>query len=173
MKLEGCQECVLWTRSPTEIGFEQVRRPLQRSSVRDILHLQSCPLSDGSGFQTSSSDLLIPSIWYICRGPRRCGVDVSSMERPWRDHGNSMEIPWRDHGETMEIRWRDDGTTVGHPAYRPPKRLHFDIFSIHFSASALKHKKDCRNRSWEVPGDAQQRFWASEGSILRSIFESF
>ena len=104
--------------------LEDIRRPLQRSSVRDILHLQSSPRSDASGFQTSSSDLLIPSIWYICRGPRRCGVDVSSMEIPWRFDGDSMEIRWRDHGETMERPWSDPR----HPDHQNDS--HFDTFSI-------------------------------------------
>ena len=49
----------------------------------------------------------------------------------------------------------------------------FDIFSTHFSASVLKHKNDSPKWSWKLPGEVKQRFWASEGSILRSIFESF
>ena len=66
------------------MGFRNagIRRPLQRSSVRDILDLQSNPRSDDSGLETCSLDLLNPTIWYFYTDPARCGVDGDSMEIP-------------------------------------------------------------------------------------------
>ena len=69
-----------------------------------------------------------------------------------------------------------DSMVLPRSGTRPPdyqNDSHFDTFSIHFSASVLKHKNDCLKWCWKLPGEVYQRFWASEGIILGSIFEPF
>ena len=81
-----------------------------------------------------------------------------------------MEIPW------YSMVFDGDSMVLPRSGTRPPDHQndsHFDTFSIHFSASVLKHKNECFKGSGKLPGEVYHGFWASEGSILRSIFESF
>ena len=121
-----------------------IHRPLERSSVRDILDLQSNPRSDDSGLETCSLDLLNPTIWYSYRDPARCGVDGDSMDIRWIFDGDSMEIPWRFDGDSMVF---DGFSTVGHPrAQRPPARA----WSLQDGPGSIR---DTSGSRWTTPGN--------------------
>ena len=61
----------------------------------------------------------------------------------WKFDGETMERPWKFDGDSMERPWKFDGeTTVGHPAYRPPKRPPFrHMFDTFFSFSSEAQKR--------------------------------
>ena len=130
--------CASKAMPPNIVQNMGIRRPLQRSSVRDILDLRSKPRSDDSGLETCSLDLLNPTIWYLYRDPARCGVD-----------GNSMEIRWRFHG----IRWIFDGWAPSGPEASSP--------GLEPSGRAWKHQRhlgQSQNPSRQLQ-DTLRRFW--------------
>ena len=92
-----------------------ISRPLQRSSVRDILDPPSHRRSDASSFHPSILDLLNPTIWYY----RGVPPAAESMEIGWRFDGDSMEIPWIFDGT---CRWDPEPPRQAPEASRPGPR---------------------------------------------------